>query len=361
MDELGVDVLLLSLGADLPWLTGYRAMALERLTVLVLCKDADPVLVVPGLEAPRVPDPAGVFEVLPWAETEDPVALACRVVGRAVTGDGPTVAVSDRMWAGSLLAFWEQMPGAAWLPASRLVGPLRAVKDAGELSALRAAAAAADRVATALQGGDIPLIGRREIDVSNDIARRLLDEGHREVNFSIVGSGPNGASPHHDAGQRVIGAGEVVVCDFGGGLGLGDDVAYCSDITRTVVTGPPTSEVAEAYAALRQAQRAGVAAVRPGVSAESVDALTRAVLVDAGLGERFIHRTGHGIGIEEHEDPYLVSGNRTPLVPGHAFSVEPGVYFPGRFGMRLEDIVVVTGEGGEAINRADHGLALVDA
>ncbi|HTT87024.1 MAG TPA: M24 family metallopeptidase, partial [Acidimicrobiales bacterium] len=184
---------------------------------------------------------------------------------------------------------------------------------------------------------------------------------HRKVNFAIVGSGPNGASPHHEAGSRRIGTGDVVVCDFGGEYDNGTDVGYCSDITRTVVTGRPSAEVAEAYTVLREAQGKAVAAVAPGVAAEEIDAVARGVIEAAGLGERFIHRTGHGIGIEEHEDPYLVAGNRTALVPGHAFSVEPGLYFAGRFGMRLEDIVVVGEDGPDALNSVDHALVVVEA
>lgn len=367
MAELGVDALLLSHGADLPWLTGYRAMPLERVTLLVLPKDGEPVLLVPELEAPRVPDPGGTFEVRPWSETEDPLALAAAEIPRR-----GRLAVSDRAWAVTLLGLQDRMPSASFVAASAVTSPLRAVKDEVEIAALRAAGAAADRVAAALQCGEIPVAGRTERQVSDDIAARLLAEGHRQVNFAIVGSGPNGASPHHDAGGRRIGDGDVVVCDFGGELVLGAvggieagsgrgevEVGYCSDITRTVSVGEPSAEVAECYAVLHEAQAAGVRAAVAGTTAEEVDRAARAVIAAAGFGERFIHRTGHGIGIEEHEDPYLVAGNRTALVPGNTFSVEPGIYFPGRFGMRLEDIVLVTSEGPEALNGADHSLAVV--
>ncbi len=187
----------------------------------------------------------------------------------------------------------------------------------------------------------------------------LLAAGHRRVNFAIVGSGPNGASPHHDPGERVIEPGDTVVCDFGGEYVLDDDVGYCSDITRTVAVGEPGAEVRDTYAVLLAAQQAAVEAVRAGVSAEHIDAVARSVIADAGLGQYFIHRTGHGIGIEEHEDPYVVAGNDTALTVGHAFSVEPGIYFPGRFGMRLEDIVVVGEDGVEPLNTADHSLVVI--
>ncbi len=356
MEVLQVDALLLSHGADLPWLTGYRAMPLERLTLLVLPRDGEAVLVVPALEAPRVPDTGGLVTVRPWAETEDPVALAAALLGPTRTA---TYGISDRAWAQSLLALESALPEARFEAASRVTSPLRAVKDGSEIAALRAAAEAADRVAAVLQEGEIPLAGRREIQVSEAIGAGLLAAGHRRVNFAIVGSGPNGASPHHEAGERVIGPGDTVVCDFGGEYALHDDVGYCSDITRTVAVGDPGPEVLECYAVLLAAQQAAVDAVAPGVTAEHVDSVARAVIAEAGLGRYFIHRTGHGIGIEEHEDPYLVSGNDTTLAVGHAFSIEPGIYLPGRFGMRLEDIVVVGEDGAIPLNTVDHSLVIL--
>jgi Xaa-Pro aminopeptidase len=196
--------------------------------------------------------------------------------------------------------------------------------------------------------------------VSTELGRRLVAEGHRRVNFAIVGSGPNAASPHHEAGSRVITAGDVVVCDFGGTFPGPGGVGYCSDITRCVAVGEPAPEVVEAYAVLQAAQATGVRAGGAGRACEDVDAAARAVLDEAGLGELFIHRTGHGIGIEEHEDPYLVTGNRDPLAVGNAYSVEPGVYLPGRWGLRLEDIVVLTDVGPEPLNCADHALVRLD-
>jgi Xaa-Pro aminopeptidase len=357
MGRLGVDALLLSHGADLPWLTGYEAMPLERLTLLVLPAAGDPVLVVPGLEAPRVAEAPEVFEVAPWSDGEDPVSL---VRARLARGPHRRLAVSDRAWATSLLALQAALPDAEWVAASTVTSPVRAVKDAAELEALRSAAAAADRVAAALQAGSIRLVGRTEADVSTELATRLVSEGHRSVNFAIVGSGPNAASPHHEPGARVIGPGETVVCDFGGTLALDGEVGYCSDITRTVVTGEPTDEVAECYAVLQAAQSAAVRAAGAGVPAATVDAVARTVIEDAGYGDLFVHRTGHGIGIEEHEDPYLVAGNDELLRPGHAFSVEPGIYVPGRFGMRLEDIVVIGEDGDpEPLNLVDHSLVVV--
>jgi Xaa-Pro aminopeptidase len=351
MDRLGVDALLISLGADLPWLTGYTAMPLERLTMLVLPADGHAVLVVPELEAPRVVPNPEVFSTQPWPDTEDPVAIVADLVGRR-----STLAISDRAWATFLLQLQARLPDARWLPASLVTAPLRARKEPEEVRALAAAAAAADRVATQLVGGEIPLIGRTEADVSADISRRLIEQGHQHVNFAIVGSGPNSASPHHDAGPRVIGPAEAVVCDFGGVMN-----GYCSDITRTVYTGAPPSEFRDLYAVLQSAQTAAVEAAVVGTPCEDVDGVARRIITDGGYGAHFIHRTGHGIGVEEHEDPYIVGGNCEPIAPGHAFSVEPGIYLAGQFGARIEDIVIAQPEGPLSINAVDHDLAIVKA
>jgi len=351
MRRLGVDTLLLSIGAELPWLTGYTAMPLERLTMLVLSLDAEAILVVPALEAARVEPRPELFSLRPWAETENPIDVVTSVVGRSRRRLG----ISERTWARFLLALQAELPRSTWMNSSRITGPLRAVKDADEVAALRRASAAAGRVAAELVTSQIPLIGRTEADVSRELGQRLIDEGHDSVNFAIVASGPNAASPHHHAGVRTIGAGEAVVCDFGGTMD-----GYCSDITRTIFTGDPPEEFLDLYAALAGAQAAAVDAARVGTACQDVDGVARDLITDAGYGPQFIHRTGHGIGLEEHEDPYLVSGNREPLVAGHAFSVEPGIYVEEKWGARIEDIVVATDAGPEPLNRADHALAVVE-
>ena len=358
MRELGVDVLLLSVGPDLPYLTGYEAMPLERLTMLVLPVDGDASLVVPRLEAPRVTEHPELFSIVPWDETDDPVEIVANLAGSA-----GTAAIGDRTWARFLVDLQARMASTSFRKGSEVTGPLRAVKDAAEIAALRRAAAAADRVATQLQSGEIPLVGRTEAEVSKDIGRRLVAEGHRHVNFAIVASGPNAASPHHEPASRTISAGEVVLCDFGGTM-IGDDgIGYCSDITRCVWSGgvEPPSEFRDLYAVLHEAQQAGVAAATIGTPCEDVDGVARRVITDGGYGPYFIHRTGHGIGIEEHEDPYIVGGNCEALAPGHAFSIEPGIYLPGQWGARLEDIVVASESGPDALNTVDHGLVVVDA
>jgi Xaa-Pro aminopeptidase len=351
MASEGVDVLLLSVGSDLPYLSGYHAMPLERLTMLVVPRDGEATLVVPRLEAPRVVERPNVFTIVPWNETDDPVALVAGLVGRP-----DVAAVGDTMWARFLVELLAHWPSTStmYVRSTTVMNALRMRKDSAEIAALSAAGAAADRVAAQLHAGSIALVGRTEAQVSADISARLLDEGHDVVNFAIVAAGENAASPHHHASDRVIREGELVLADFGGTM-----AGYCSDITRCVFLGEPPAEIADAYAVLHEAQAAGVAAGVVGAPCQEVDRAARRVIADAGFGQYFIHRTGHGIGMEAHEDPYMVEGNDLPIEAGHAFSVEPGIYVAGRWGMRLEDIVVAAELGPMSMNHADHSLVTI--
>lgn len=348
MQELDIDALCLSVGPDLPYLTGYEAMPLERLTMLVVPRDETAVLVVPRLEAPRVVEQPDVFTLRPWEETEDPIEIVTRSIGSA-----EVVAIGDHTWARFVLALQAEMHSERFVPASRVTGPIRAIKDDAEIAALTRAAQAVDRIATDLR--DRTFVGRTERDLHREIVDRMLDAGHERANFAIVASGPHAASPHHEPGRRTIERGDVVLCDFGGTM-----VGYCSDITRMYVVGEPDPEIRAAYDALVEAQEAAVHAAVVGARCCDVDAVARDVLGAARLAGRFVHRTGHGIGMEAHEDPYLVGGNTTALAAGHAFSIEPGVYIPGRFGLRLEDIVVATPRGPRRLNNAPRDLAVVD-
>ena len=343
----GCDVLLLSLGADLPYFTGYRAMPLERLTMLVVPVAGPAVLVVPALEAPRVTPCPGAFDIAPWQEGEDPLALVaarCRGVRRP--------AIGDTTWAKFLLALQERLPDAAFGPASAVTGGLRVRKEPAELALLRAASAAADRVAVRLAATEFS--GKTERRLSAEVAALVVEEGHEAATFAIVGAGPHGASPHHEAGDRVIRTGDAVVVDFGGRW-----EGYHSDITRTFFVGEPPARFREVYDTVRAAQQAGVAAAGPGVPAQEVDRAARRVITAAGFGEFFIHRTGHGIGLEEHEAPYIIEGDTTLLEAGMVFSVEPGIYLPGEFGVRIEDIVAVTPSGADRLNEAPRDLIQV--
>ncbi|HEU4491243.1 MAG TPA: Xaa-Pro peptidase family protein [Jiangellales bacterium] len=346
----GIDALLVTPGADLRYLTGYDAVPLERLTCLVVPAAGEPVLVVPTLERPAAEaSPALSLEIRDWGETDDPVALVAALVPGA-----RRVALDDHMWAEKVLRFRAAMPEVDQVLAGRVLGSLRMRKSPAEVAALRDAASAIDRVHARM--GEWLRAGRTEADVAADVAAAILFEGHARVDFVIVASGPNGASPHHEAGDRVVRRGDPVVVDIGGTTAAG----YCSDSTRTyAVGGPPSREFLDSYDVLLAAQRAAVEHVRPGVTAASVDAAARSVIEAAGLGDRFVHRTGHGIGMETHEQPYVVAGNDLALESGMAFSVEPGVYHPGRFGARIEDIVVVTADGAERLNLRPRELVVL--
>jgi Xaa-Pro aminopeptidase len=355
--ETGVDLLVVTPGSDLRYLCGYSAHAMERLTALAVPRRGEPFLVVPRLEAPMVDaSPAGDLglEVLAWDETDDPFALLGRTATARLGAAPARVAVGDRTWALHALGVAGALPGAALELASPVVDRLRMVKTPAEVAELAAAGAAIDRVHARM--GEWLRVGRTEAAVGADIAAAILAEGHVSVDFTIVGSGPNGASPHHELSGRVVEEGDVVVVDIGGETATG----YRSDCTRTYAVGrAPGADVAEWYAVLQEAQRASTAAVRPGVTAEAVDAAARDVIAAAGWGEYFIHRTGHGIGLDTHEAPYIVAGNDLPLEPGMAFSVEPGIYLPGRCGARIEDIVVCTDDGVKALNEGPRELVVL--
>lgn len=359
MVELEVDVLWLSVGPELPWLTGYTAMPLERLTMLVLPQDGEAVLLVPRLEAPRVAERPEAFAVLPWDETDDPIDLVLHHSLPHLNTSG-RVAVGDLTWARFVLDLQDRLPaGVAVTRANKVVGPLRARKESGEIEALRKAAACVDGIAAQLQAGEIPLVGRTEAEIAADLSERIVDGGHRRTNFAIVATAENAASPHHEPTDRIVRFGDVLLCDFGGTMEDAEGIGYCSDITRCVHLGEPVPQVQEAYDVLKEAQAAATAAATIGTPCAEVDATARRIIDEGGFGKYFIHRTGHGIGVEAHEDPYLVAGNETPLEAGHTFSIEPGIYVPGHFGVRLEDIVVATEDGPESLNRADRSLVIL--
>jgi Xaa-Pro aminopeptidase len=348
--ERGLSGVLVTPGPDLVWLTGYRPTAItERLTVLLLTPDQEPTLLVPTLERPDAESAVGVqgMGVVDWADATDPL----RALEPLMDAEG-TYGISDSAWALHLLALQQRLPASSYRSLTEALPMMRAVKGADELSRLAAAGAAAD--ATYGEILKVRFEGRRETEVAADLAGLLRQFGHEQVDFTVVGSGPNGANPHHEAGDRVIQQGDAVVLDFGGLM-----FGYGSDTTRTVCVGEPTEEIGEVHHVVRRAQEAGVAAVRPGVTCQDIDRAARAVIRDAGYGDAFIHRTGHGIGVTTHEPPYMVEGEEQPLVPGMCFSVEPGIYLAGRFGVRIEDIVTVTEDGGRRLNSTDHTLAIV--
>lgn len=358
-EAAGVQALLLGVGPELEWLTGYQAKPLERLTLLVVAADADPAIVVPRLEvaaaeaAPAIG--AGHVRVVPWQETDDPMDAVWELL-RAEPG--ARLAVSDTLRASFVLGLQGTFPGAAFELAGGVVGMLRRVKDADEVALLRLAAHAADRAVLGLAAGR--LVGRTEADIAAEVRTRLVDEGHDSASFWIVASGPRSASPHHEPDDRVVRAGEPLLLDIGGRR-----AGYSSDITRTLwITGGddalgPDATFRTIHELVRAANAAGRDAVRPGVAAQDVDRAARDVIEAAGHGPDFFHRLGHGIGLEGHEDPYLVAGNEAPLLVGDAFSIEPGVYLEGRYGVRIEDIVVCAEDGADVLNEATRELLVV--
>jgi Xaa-Pro aminopeptidase len=350
--QAGLSALLLTPGPDLRYVTGYNAHPSERLTCLALPAEGavgSPFLLVPRLELQAAQaSPAGRLglEIATWDETSDPYALVAHRLGPVAQAG-----LSDQMWAMMVLRLQEVLPGTRFAVASKALRALRSRKIPAEVAELRAAGAAIDRVHSRVPG--FLRAGRTELEIAADIADAIVAEGHARVDFTIVGSGPNAASPHHEATGRVLERGDAVVVDIGGSMASG----YFSDCTRTYVIGAPPPELAAYYQVLRDAQDAACAAVRPGVSAEAIDTAAREPITAAGYGEYFLHRTGHGIGLEVHEDPYIVQGNLELLQPGNAFSVEPGIY-PGPHGARIEDIIVCTENGSERLNNASRELVI---
>jgi Xaa-Pro aminopeptidase len=357
--DAGLAGLVITPGYDMRYLVGLRAQTFERLTALVLPATGEPTVVVPRLELASLKESAVTelgLAVRDWVDGDDPYGLVADALGGAPVGQSGRLAVAtavtDSMPALHLLPLADVL-GVVPVLATDVLRRLRMIKDAAEVDALRKAGAAIDRVHARVPDFLVP--GRTEADVAADIAEAIVAEGHSAVAFIIVGSGPHGADPHHECSGRELRAGDIVVVDIGGPYEPG----YNSDSTRTYSIGQPDAEVARRYAVLQRAQQAAVAAVRPGVTAEQVDAVARDVLAAEGLAEAFVHRTGHGIGLSVHEEPYIVAGNALPLEEGMAFSVEPGIYFPGQWGARIEDIVVVTADGALPVNHRPHELLVV--
>ena len=352
-EEAGIDALLVSPSADLAYLCGYDAKPLERLTCLVIIPRREPTLLVPHLERPAaLASPAGQLQIdlLSSAETDNAYDIVAKVLG----SHARRVGLDNHMWAEKVLAFRAAMPAVEQVLAGPVLSELRMRKSAAEVDALRDAGAAIDRVHARM--GEWLRPGRTEIEVGADIAAAIVAEGHVRADFVIVASGPNGASPHHDLSHRVIHEGDPVVVDIGGT----NEAGYCSDSTRTYAVGSPPVDFRAYYEVLLEAQMAACDAVRPGVTCEQVDAAARDIIDKAGFGDYFFHRTGHGIGRETHEEPYIVAGNDLELEPGMAFSVEPGIYQHGRHGARIEDIVVCTETGVERLNQQPRELVVLD-
>lgn len=352
--DAGLDGLIFGTGPELAYLTGSWMQTYERFTGLVIPATGTPTMLLPAVDRGDLAHsaiPELDIEVRGWVDGEAPHTLAVAALGDLPTA--PTIGLGSSLTADHVLPLQGLLQGTTVL-ASHVLKELFMRKDAAEISALREAGAAIDRVHAMVPELLVP--GRTEAQVAAELERLILQE-HASVDFIIVGSGPNGANPHHAYSDRVLELGDVVVVDIGGTFGP----HYHSDCTRTYIVGGPQQPVADPdfarlYGVLEQAQAAAVRAVRPGVTAASIDAVARDLITEAGFGEDFIHRTGHGIGLSLHEEPFIMAGNELVLEPGMAFSVEPGIYLEGRVGARIEDIVIVTEHGCESVNNQPHGL-----
>ncbi len=349
----GVGACLVGPSSDLQYLTGLNLHASERLSLLGVPATGPAFLLAPAFEAAGLPALSADITVVPWQETDDPAARAAALLTAALPGATAPIAVGDRLWAVFLLRLQAALPQARWIPAAGVLDPLRVAKDGQEVALLAAAGAAADAAFSEIV--QLSFAGRSERAVAADIAGLLRQRGIAVEWGPIVGSGPNGASPHHTAGDRVIQEGDLVVLDFGGVLN-----GYNADMTRTVAVGrEPDAEARHVYDLVYAGQERGVQAARPGITGEALDAAVRDFFTAQGYGAYFTHRLGHGVGLDGHEPPYIVSGNQAPLAPGMAFSVEPGLYLAGRFGVRIEDVVVLTADGAQRMNNAPRELVIV--
>jgi D-alanyl-D-alanine dipeptidase len=348
MKSQGVDTLILGPGADLIYLTGFHAHVSERLNLLVLHQSGTPDFVAPLFEVPVLgDDPSAVAKLHTWSDGEDPAEIAAKCIGKP---DGP-IAVGAVL-ASAFLIRLQQRVGATWIEGAPLLSQLRMLKDQAEIDALQAAASRTDAaweefVATA------SITGLTEVEARQILLDLTARHGVHDPH-GICGSGPNSASPHHNAGDRRIQPGDSVVFDWGGTVN-----GYWSDVTRTVHIGEPNEEYVRCYDLVRTANQAALDAMKPGTPLEQIDIAARTVIQNGGYGEYFLHRLGHGLGLEIHEDPYIVRGNQLPLAPGMVFSDEPGIYIAGKFGIRIEDSVLSTPEGGRRLNEATRDLKLM--
>ncbi|WP_226007345.1 M24 family metallopeptidase [Natrinema salinisoli] len=358
------DLLVCFPSPNLTYLTGFEESPSERHLLLFVPKQGDPALVAPTMYEDQLAAlPVPSLQLHPWNDADDPIEAVESVLEEYSIGrpnsESATVLVDDRLWATFTQDLRELLPDADFGLASTVLEPLRVRKDDVELEALRRAGAVADRVSLAIRERGDGLIGKTESELATEIERSLAAEGGEEPAFeTIVAAGPNGARPHHHSGSRAITAGDPIVLDFGAFVpaalesGTGQ---YPGDQTRTIVVGEPPAEYERVHETVMEAQQAAVDAVEPGVTAGSIDRAARSVIEEAGYGDAFVHRTGHGVGLEVHEPPYIVAGNDRELEPGMVFSVEPGIYLEGEFGVRIEDLVVVTENGAERLNETPRG------
>jgi Xaa-Pro aminopeptidase len=348
LTDQNVDWLFLGPSADLFYLTGFDAHVSERLNLLMVPRTGDPALVVPRLEAPNVGDAGKLARLVTWEDHESPIASVATVVPNAIG----SVAVGDHLYSAFLLRLQEALSAGDWVEAGPIMRTLRVTKDPIEIELLEIAGRHVDAAFEQFIQSET-LAGKTERQALDRLLELTMAQGTGQC-WGICASGPNSAAPHYSTDQRVIQEGDSVVFDWGGPVG-----GYYSDVTRTVHVGEPDDEFRTVYDIVRQANQATLEAVKPGVACQELDRVARKVITDTGYGEAFLHRVGHGLGLEVHEEPYLVEGNDLPLEEGMVFSDEPGIYLEGRFGVRIEDAVVCTADGGRRLNESTRDLVVM--
>lgn len=348
MKDSGFDLAIVTPGPNLRYLTNFRANALERITALILTQD-ETWLIVPELEFQAAKDFFKELQVVPWGELDNPYQLVFDRSAKA-----KKILLDQNMKYLHVEKFQYTFQNATFYNLSKVVLPQRAVKSAYELDELAKVSEKISEVHSQILS--LRFNQKTETQLAREIHDLIL-QGHETVDFVIVASGPNSANPHHAPNDRVIQPGDPVIIDIGGTSASG----YCSDCTRTYHVGEDIDgEFYENYKILKGAQKLGVDSAVVGIAAQDVDALVRNKLAEANLDQWFIHRLGHGIGMETHEDPYLVKNNEYLLQKGNAFSIEPGFYRPNKWGARIEDILIINDSGVKNLNDFDHDLRIVN-
>lgn len=347
MQDKGVGYLVLGPSANMLYFTGLKTHVDERMQLLLIPALGPPSAVLPEMYKEKAEELIeGSFPLLTWSDQQNPLELVKKVVGKV---NCHLIAVDDTLWSSHFIAIMEIFSDCSFIPASRVVNALRQFKDDDEIIFLAKSGELADSVMTKVQKEIRPGISEKELAQFIETSFRHLAD---DISFKpIVASGPNGASPHHSAGERTFKMGDFIVVDCGG-LQNG----YCSDITRTFCLGKAGEEMKKVYQAVREANEKAFEAIARRCSGEKADSAAREVITKAGYGPNFTHRTGHGIGLDVHEAPYLAAGNGDEILPGMVFSIEPGIYLAGSFGVRIEDIVAVTDKGPQRLNRFTHDL-----
>ena len=344
------DWLFVSHSTDLLYLIGFTKRPSERLALLLLPREGRAKIVVPGFEVQVFQPYAGFFDVIGWEETEDPVAKVADVVG---AGAGQTIAIADQLHTVFTLRLQAALGGARYMEGNRILARIRMIKTNAEIDALRGAAARTEDALASLFAE--PVAGKTELEVLRFLHNGLTERGLELSGGGIVGAGPHSASPHHKTGEKILADGDALVIDFGGGWN-----GYRSDLTRSFHVGEPSAEFRRIYQITQEAQQLAFEATRPGMTAEEIDTVARDYISARGYGPAFIHRTGHGVGMDGHEYPYLVQGDATVIEEGMVFSIEPGIYLAGQYGVRIEDVVAVTATGAERLNHYPRDLQIVD-